>query len=56
MPKIKENKKSFEIFINALSVGYHIGKISETDPDFMKDLQSWEKFVSWMERHNIKKK
>lgn len=47
--------KSFEVFQNAISVGWHLRKIQEADPTFMDKKEDWEKFIEWLERHNIKK-
>lgn len=50
--KSKEGEKYFEIFYNALSVGWHLRKIMEIDDGFIGD--NYEKFAGWLSRHNIK--
>lgn len=52
MDKIKD--PSFEIFINALSVGWHLRKIMEADENLIKDKEMYDYFIYWLERHNIK--
>ena len=49
-----------EIMENALSVGWHLAKIYEADPEILESLEQWEKFSKWLRRHfntgeNIKK-
>ncbi len=53
--KLYEEKgnKSFEVFKNALSVGWHLRKIQEADPTFMDDPKDTEKFLQWMKRHQL---
>lgn len=46
---------SFEVFKNALSVGWHLRKIQEADSTFMDRPEDWDKFVEWCKRHNLKK-
>jgi hypothetical protein len=48
--------KEFEIFYNALSVGWHLRKIVELEPDMLCDTIRYDKFIGWLERHNIKPK
>jgi len=56
MPKYDPKKhKSFEIFYNALSVGWHLQKIADADPNFMAGDELWERFTGWMNRHALKK-
>ena len=47
--------KEFKIFINALSVGWHLSKVMEAEPDLIKDIDEFEHWTNWLERHNIKK-
>ena len=47
-------KKEFDIFYNALSVGWHLAKIMEIEPKLIKDIKDWKKLVGWLERHKIK--
>ncbi len=51
---IKKNNKEFSIFLNALSIGWHLRKIMEAKPDLMKDKELYDKFIYWLERHEIK--
>ena len=44
---------NFEVLYNALSVGWHLRKIAEVDPEPMTPEQ-WARFVGWLERHNLK--
>lgn len=55
--KLYEEKghKSFEIFKNALSVGWHLRKVQEADPTFLDDPKDYKSFIGWLERHQIKK-
>ena len=50
----KRTNTSFEVFYNALSVGWHLRRIAEADPQFMADKVKWNRFVGWMERHSLK--
>lgn len=53
-PATSDSKKSFEIFRNALSIGWHLNKIMDLEPDILKDKESWDRFVKWLERHKVK--
>ncbi len=46
--------KNFEILYNALSVGWHLAKIKEAAPELLKDPKDFERFLKWLERHNLK--
>lgn len=50
---MKENR-SFEIFYNTLSIGWHLRKVAEADPDFKLEGDSFDKFIKWLERHQLK--
>lgn len=52
----KKTNQHYEVFYNALSVGWHLRKIAEAAPGFMDDQENWERFVGWMERHDLKAK
>lgn len=42
----------FEVFLNALSVGWHLNS-SKMEP---MNEEQWDLFTTWMERHGLKKK
>jgi hypothetical protein len=48
-------EQSFEVFYNSLSVGWHLRRVAEADPQPMT-AEQWDRFVGWMERHNLKLK
>lgn len=43
---------NFEVFYNALSIGWHLRKIKEVAPDLLLNLKDYERFEGWLERHN----
>ena len=51
--KSKE-KKSFTIFYNTLSLGWHLRRVIEAEPDLMTNEYEWNQFVKWLERHKVK--
>ena len=55
--KLYESKgsSSFEVFKNALSVGFHFRKIQEADPTFMDNPEDCKRFLEWMKRHKLMK-
>jgi len=50
--KIKDNK-SFWMFKNAISVGYHLRVLQELDSEFMGDKDTVEAFLKWMKVHKM---
>ena len=52
----KEKDELFEVFYNALSVGWHLSKIVELDESLLLDTKHWKLFKQWLERHNCKPK
>jgi hypothetical protein len=46
--------KEFEIFYNSLSVGWHLKRIMELEPEMLNNPLLYNKFISWLDRHNIK--
>lgn len=49
---MSKSSKSFEVLYNALSVGWHLRRIKEADPELLKDPEEFERFMGWLERHN----
>jgi len=45
------NNKDFEIMYNALSIGWHLRKIMELNPNIVED----ERLILWLIRHKILK-
>jgi len=43
--------KEIQLDYNALSVGWHLGKIREIDKDILKDPEHWKWFCIWLEKH-----
>jgi hypothetical protein len=43
--------KDFEIFYNALSIGWHLKKVLEIEPKLLDDPILYNKFLFWLERH-----
>ncbi len=52
--KMSDNQVEFEIFYNALSVGWHLRKIKEVNPELLKNEKEWIRFMGWLERHDLK--
>ena len=46
--------KEFIILYNALSVGWHLRRIIEAEPGIVSDPRHYQRFIAWLERHNIK--
>lgn len=46
----RKKNKDFEIFINGLSVGWHLAKIKENGK-ILEDGEEYEKLRRWIERH-----
>ena len=49
--KKSEVDKDFEILYNALSVGWHLGKIAEVNKDILNSKENMERFLKWLARH-----
>lgn len=49
--KTKE-KELFDIFYNALSVGWHLRRLVEINPHFIAN--NHHEFMAWLERHKVK--
>lgn len=45
--------KEFEVFYNALSVGWHLRKIKEVYPELLEDPEDFRRFLVWLERHKL---
>ena len=43
--------KEFEISYNAFSVGWHLCKLADLDPELLNSPEQWEKFLGWIKRH-----
>ena len=43
--------REFQLMYNALSVGWHLGKIREIDKDILKSDENWKWFCIWLEKH-----
>lgn len=43
--------KEFEIAYNGFSVGWHLAKLSELDPEILSNPEKWDKFLAWLKRH-----
>ena len=53
---VENLNKSFSIFYDALSVGWHLRRIMELEPDIVSKQELYDKFLGWLGRHNIKPK
>ena len=53
---MKKDTTNFEIFYNALSVGWHLAKIMSLDKDMVSETPEYEKFIKWLGRHDISEK
>jgi len=49
-------EKEFEIMYNALSVGWHLRKIMEIEPEIVNDEKLYKRFIAWLDRHEVKPK
>ena len=47
----KTFSKEFLITYNALSVGWHLAKLAELDPEMLASPEQWERFLGWLKRH-----
>lgn len=45
--------KEFEIMYNSLSLGWHLRRIIELEPNIMNDDILKHRFIFWLERHKI---
>ena len=48
------SNNDFKVFKETLSIGWHLSKLHSLSPDILKNKESWEQLVKWLERHNIK--
>lgn len=51
MKNAERNKEDFEIMYNAMSVGWHLGKIAEVNKDVLNNKENMERFLKWIGRH-----
>lgn len=47
----KNIKDDFEILYNALSLGWHLRKITEISPDILSTTENKDRFDAWLARH-----
>ena len=52
---VKQSKtsttKEFLIAYNGFSVGWHLAKLAELDPEMLSSPEQWERFLNWLKRH-----
>ena len=48
---VENSNNSFLVMYNSLSIGWHLKKIIELEPDILKDKESYRKFQYWLNRH-----
>ena len=52
----EDHERDFTIFINALSVGWHLRKIVEAESTIIWDDKDFSKLLDWLEKHQLSPK
>lgn len=48
-----KTSKEFELFYNTMSLGWHLRRVMELEPNLISNQEEWDRFVKWLERHKV---